>query len=42
MFPNYATIDILKQFFLIYSKWIWSEMPVLIEEAVDEPNISHN
>lgn len=42
MFPNYGPIDIIKEFFKVYSKWSWSDTPVLIEEPEEEPNIIHN
>jgi poly(A) polymerase Pap1 len=42
MYPNLGPIDIVKKFFIIFSKWSWSDTPVLIEEALDEPNIYHN
>ncbi len=42
MFPNYGPLDVLKEFFKIYSKWSWSDTPVLIEDAIDELNIHHN
>jgi len=42
MFPNYSPIDILIQFFTIYSKWNWHEIPIIINEVIDEPNNIHN
>jgi len=42
MYPNKCAIDILKYFFIIYSKWSWHEIPVIIEDVIDEPNIIHN
>ncbi len=35
MFPNFCPIDLFKNFFFIFSKWNWQEIPVLIEEVID-------
>jgi len=32
----------LKVFFKNFSTWNWGEIPVLIEEPIEEPNNIHN
>jgi len=37
LYPNYPPNKLLDRFFFIYSKWKWSEIPVIIEEIKPEP-----
>jgi len=38
LYPNYSPNKLLDRFFFIYSKWLWADIPVLIEDIRNEQN----